>query len=61
MKTKFILVLILSFIVCFSIASAIYYFLDEKSSIGDSLFVGFISSSVVVSLFSKFDTAERRT
>ncbi len=60
MKTKFILVLILSFVVCFSIAAAVYYFLDEKSSIPDSLFVGAISSSIVITLFSKFNTAARR-
>lgn len=61
MKVKFVLVLALSFIVCFSISAAVYYFLDDKSSIRDSLFVGFISSTIVITLFSKFNITARRT
>ncbi|MGF7025859.1 putative membrane protein YesL [Sphingobacterium sp. HSC-15S19] len=60
MKIRFVLVLILVFVVCFLIAASVYYFLDDKSSVRDSIFVGFISSSVVITLSANFNKGAGR-
>ncbi|WP_448139246.1 hypothetical protein [Sphingobacterium siyangense] len=60
MKIRFVLVLILAFVVCFLIAASVYYFLDDKSSVRDSIFVGFISSSVVITLSANFNKGAGR-
>jgi len=60
MKISFVLILILAFALCFLIAASVYYFLDDKSSVRDSIFVGFISSTVVITLSAHFNKGARR-